>query len=228
MTTIAPVTSTVSPDLMAAVNGQKAAVDSVQADTDKFMTLLVTQLKNQDPMNPLDNAQITSQLAQLSTVTGVNKLNTTLDSLKASYQSSAALQATSMIGHGILAPGNAITLKDGKAVMGVDLASSAEDVKVVIQNASGKDIRTIDLGPQSAGTVPLGWDGTMDSDAGGQAADGNYHFKVVATSGGKPLTDATALGYGEVMSVSTNAKDGVKLNTLTLGVISMDDVKQVL
>ena len=63
---------------------------SVQADTDKFMTLLVTQLKNQDPMNPLDNAQMTSQLAQLSTVTGVNKLNTTLESLKSSYQSSEA------------------------------------------------------------------------------------------------------------------------------------------
>src|SRR5471030_266353 len=87
-----------------------SATDSVQADTDKFMTLLVTQLKNQDPMNPLDNAQITSQLAQLSTVTGVNKLNTTLESLKSSYQSSEAMQASSMIGHSVLVAGNYVDL----------------------------------------------------------------------------------------------------------------------
>ena len=74
------------------------------------MTLLVTQLKNQDPLNPLDNAQVTSQLAQLSTVTGVNKLNTTLESLKASYQSSEALQAANMIGHGVLVEGNYVDL----------------------------------------------------------------------------------------------------------------------
>ncbi len=71
-------------DLMSTMNGKKAEVDSVQADTDKFMTLLVTQLKNQDPLNPLDNAQVTSQLAQLTTVNGVNKLNATLESLKSS------------------------------------------------------------------------------------------------------------------------------------------------
>ncbi|MES2297815.1 MAG: flagellar hook assembly protein FlgD [Pseudomonadota bacterium] len=219
-------TAPVGQDLLTAVNPKKATVDSVQQDTDKFMTLLVTQLKNQDPMNPLDNAQITSQLAQLSTVTGINKLNTSLDALKDSYQASAALQATSMIGHGVLAPGDSITLKAGKGLMGVDLASTADDVKVVIQDHSGHDIRTLDLGPQAVGTVPLGWDGR--SDDGTLLADGNYRFKVVATSGTDTLKDATALGYGEVMSVSTNARDGVKLNTLSLGVISMGDVKQVL
>jgi flagellar basal-body rod modification protein FlgD len=98
-TTVATAPPLVSQDLLNAVNPKKsaAAEGSVQADTDKFMTLLVTQLKNQDPLNPLDNAQITSQLAQLSTVTGINKLNDTLETLKGSYQSSEALQATNMI-----------------------------------------------------------------------------------------------------------------------------------
>src|SRR6266571_7724769 len=97
----------VSQDLLNSVNPKAAVVadGSVEADTNKFMTLLVTQLKNQDPLNPLDNAQITSQLAQLSTVTGVNNLNTTLESLKSSYQSSETLQATNMIGKGVLVPG---------------------------------------------------------------------------------------------------------------------------
>src|SRR4051812_35941700 len=102
-------------DLMATMNAKPATTgdsgaDSVQGQTDKFMTLLVTQLKNQDPLNPMDNAQLTSQLAQLQTVTGVNKLNETLNTLKASYQSSEAMQATSLIGHGVLVEGSKVSL----------------------------------------------------------------------------------------------------------------------
>ena len=117
MSTVNTAPAFVSQDLLTTVNPKKAtAVEgSVEADTNKFMTLLVTQLKNQDPMNPLDNAQLTTQLAQLSTVTGVNKLNTTLESLKASYQSSEALQATNLIGHGVLVAGDFINLASGKA-----------------------------------------------------------------------------------------------------------------
>src|SRR5881398_2063194 len=108
-------------DLMATMNAKAAGsssassgTDSVAADTDKFMTLLVAQLQNQDPLNPMDNSQMTSQLAQLQTVTDVNKLNTTLESLKSSYQSSEAMQATSLIGHGVLVDGNKVTLASGK------------------------------------------------------------------------------------------------------------------
>src|SRR6476661_5249698 len=117
-TTVQNTPPLVSQDLLNSVNPKKnkPAEGSVEADQDKFMTLLITQMKNQDPMNPLDNAQITSQLAQLSTVTGVNKLNTTLESLKASYQSSEALQAANMIGHGVLVPGGKVQLIDGKAI----------------------------------------------------------------------------------------------------------------
>src|SRR4051812_19745869 len=103
--------STTINDLMATMNAKSAkkaggtsgtGTDTVTADTDKFMTLLVAQLQNQDPMNPMDNAQMTSQLAQLQTVTGINTLNTTLNSLKSSYQSSESMQATNLIGHGVL------------------------------------------------------------------------------------------------------------------------------
>ena len=100
MSTIQATAAKPSQELLNAVNAKKSTasgIDSVQADTDKFLTLLVTQLKNQDPLNPLDNAQITSQLAQLSTVTGVNRLNTTLETLKTSYQSSEALQSANLI-----------------------------------------------------------------------------------------------------------------------------------
>jgi flagellar basal-body rod modification protein FlgD len=227
----------VSQDLMTAVNVKKPTTpaDSVQADQDKFMTLLVTQLKNQDPMNPLDNAQVTSQLAQLSTVTGVNKLNTTLESLKASYQSSETLQAANMIGHGVLVAGSKATLTEGKGIMGVQLDSAADKVDIIITDPrTGKDVQTIKLGPQPAGTMPIAWDGVPDPsalDADGKPVtlrNGNYSIRVVAERGGEPLTDARTLSFDSVVSVTTSAKDGVKLNLPTLGVVSMADIRQIL
>ncbi|MEO7494020.1 MAG: flagellar hook assembly protein FlgD [Massilia sp.] len=236
MSTINSTTTPISQDLLSTVNAKKAvATDSVQADTDKFMTLLVTQMKNQDPMNPLDNAQITSQLAQLSTVTGVNKLNTTLDSLKASYQSTEALQATNLIGHGVLVEGDFAKLQGGTSILGVELATPADKVQVIITDPrTGKDVDTIELGANPAGVVPLAWDGVPDPtklDASGKPvtlADGKYTFRVVATRGGDKLTDARALAFDSVASVTTNAADGVKLNLPTKGVVSMADIKQVL
>lgn len=222
-------------ELMSTMNPKKQEVDSVQADTDKFMTLLVTQLKNQDPLNPLDNAQVTSQLAQLSTVTGVNKLNATLESLKSSYQSAEAMQATNLIGHGVLVEGKELTLQQGKAILGVELGSPADKLQVIVtSNKTGKEVATIELGAQQAGVVPLAWDGVPDPDkldANGKPVvlpDGDYTYKVVALRGGEPLTDAKALSFDSVASVTTNAKDGIRLNLPGKGAVTMADIKQVL
>jgi flagellar basal-body rod modification protein FlgD len=223
-------------DLMATMNNKPAATgtDSVKADTDKFMTLLVTQLQNQDPLNPLDNAQVTSQLAQLQTVTGVNKLNETLESLKSSYQGSEAIQATGLIGHGVLVEGNKVALSSSKGILGVELGSDADAVQVVITDAKGNTVQTMDLGAQKAGVLPLAWDGVPDPtklDSAGKpvtVADGSYKFTVTATQGGKALTDAKALSFDSVASVTTNGADGVKLNLPSGGAVKMADIKQVL
>jgi flagellar basal-body rod modification protein FlgD len=235
MATVTDTTSTRATDLMAAMNAKKpASTDSVSADTDKFMTLLVTQLQNQDPLNPMDNAQMTSQLAQLQTVTGVNKLNTTLESLKSSYQSSEAMQATNLIGHGVLVAGSGVTLASGKAVLGVELGSDADNLKVVISDAKGNEVETMDLGAQKAGVLPLAWNGVPDPtklDSSGKPitlADGNYTFKVVATRGGANLTDAKGLSFDSVASVTTNSTDGVKVNLSGKGTLTLADIKEVL
>ncbi|MDB5959050.1 MAG: flagellar biosynthesis protein FlgD [Massilia sp.] len=223
-------TNTVSTDLMTTMNAKKpAAVDgSVEADTNKFMTLLVTQLKNQDPMNPLDNAQITSQLAQLSTVTGVNKLNTTLESLKTSYQSSEAMQASNMIGHSVLVEGNYVDLSKSQGVMGVDIGTAADSVKLIVTDTTtGKDIDTIDMGAKAAGTYPLLWDGIPDG-ATEAVKDGRYLIRVEATAKGEALKDAKALSLDSVASITSNAANGVKLNLPTKGIVSMADIKQIL
>lgn len=222
-------------DLMANMNPQKAtSTDSVQADTDKFMTLLVTQLQNQDPLNPMDNSQMTSQLAQLQTVTGVNKLNDTLESLKASYQSSESISATNLIGHGVLVDGGNVTLSGSKGILGVELGTDADAVQVTITDSKGNTVQTMDLGAQKAGVIPLAWDGVPDAtklDANGKpvtVADGSYKFTVTATAGGQALTDAKSLQFDSVASVTTGGTDGVKLNLPSKGAVTLADIKQVL
>ncbi|MDP3088179.1 MAG: flagellar hook capping FlgD N-terminal domain-containing protein, partial [Methylotenera sp.] len=99
-----------SQALLDSVNGQKnSKTNSIDNAQDRFMTLLVTQMKNQDPLNPMDNAQVTSQMAQLSTVTGIDKLNNTLELLIGNVQPGPSYQASSMIGHSVLSPGNEVT-----------------------------------------------------------------------------------------------------------------------
>lgn len=208
------------------MNPAKASAQSTAAAAqDRFMTLLVTQMKNQDPLNPMDNAQVTSQLAQLSTVTGIDKLNTTLEGLMGSYQSSQSLQAASMIGHGVLTAGSNLTLAGGQSILGVELAEPADTVRVNIKDASGKTVRTMDLGSKDAGTLPLSWNGISDS--GSAAADGQYTIDVAATRGGQKISGATALAFGNVASVSTGAQ-GVKLNVPGIGAVSLTDVRQIL
>ncbi|KQV41041.1 flagellar hook assembly protein FlgD [Massilia sp. Root335] len=235
MATVTDTTSTPITDLMSTMNAKKpTSTDGVSADTDKFMTLLVTQLQNQDPLNPMDNAQMTSQLAQLQTVTGVNKLNTTLESLQSSYKSTESMQATNLIGRGVLVDGNNVTLAGSKGVLGVNLASDADDVKVVISDAKGNEVETMDLGAQKAGVTPLAWDGVPDAtklDSSGKPitlADGNYTFKVVAMRGGAALTDAGGLSLDSVASVTTNSTDGVKVNLSGKGALTLADIRQVL
>lgn len=215
----------VSPSLLAAMNPVKETAKSgAAAAQDRFMTLLVTQMKNQDPLNPMDNAQVTSQLAQLSTVTGIDKMNTTLESLISSFQSNQSLQATNMIGHGVLVPGASVALANGEGVLGVELAEPADKVQVTIRDMAGKLVHTIDIGSMKAGMQQLQWDGATDN--GGAAANGQYVFDVTAMRAGEKV-DVTKLAFGKVDSVSTGAQ-GVKLNLPGLGAVNFTDVRQIL
>lgn len=217
-------TNSVSSTLMNSMNGTTSAASSTQDTQNRFLKLLVSQMQNQDPLNPLDNAQVTSQLAQLSTVTGIDQLNTTLQSMVTGMQSSQSLQAASMIGHGVLVPGNGIQLAGGQAVLGVETTVPADDVKAVIHDASGKTVRTIDLGAQDVGVIPVAWDGKTDN--GTAVADGRYTLEVVASRGGQSVA-ANPLAFGMVNSVSTGAA-GVRLNLPQLGSVGLADVRQIL
>ena len=219
MTTISSLQSVMN----GAASTTSATTDAVSENEDRFMKLLVAQMRNQDPLNPLDNAQITSQLAQLSTVSGINKLNTTLEALQASMQASQSFQAAGMIGHGVFVPGSSVALSNSNGILGANLTGAADNVTVTVRDAAGNAVRTLTAGAKAAGIMTLGWDGQTDS--GATAADGLYSFEVAATSGGQRV-GATTLAFGEVSSV-TAGTSGVTLSVQNIGDVGMADVVRI-
>ncbi|MFZ6872979.1 flagellar hook assembly protein FlgD [Undibacterium sp. Di27W] len=223
MATSSVQSNTVDPALLATMNASKTATSSTADAQNRFMTLLVTQLKNQDPLNPMDNAQVTSQMAQLSTVSGIDKLNATVTALNASFQTGQNLQAASMIGHGVIAPGSTMTMTDGKGIYGVELPQAASNVDVVIRDSNNLVVRKFSAGTLPQGVNTLTWDGKTD--AGAAAANGVYKVEMTATSGDKKL-DATSLAFGVVSSI-TSGSQGLKLSLANVGDVSMSDVRQI-
>jgi flagellar basal-body rod modification protein FlgD len=210
--------------LNAAAGTATKSANSVSDAQNRFLTLLTTQLKNQDPLNPMDNAQVTSQLAQISTVDGIERLNEALKLLTASADESQSLQAASLVGHGVLVPGANLRLTEAQAVGGVELFQSADNVQVVIKDANGLVVRNMDLGAADAGVSNFVWDGTTDS--GEQAVDGLYSISVSATVG-QDAIDARALELGVVQSI-TKSNGATRLNVGDAGSVSMQDIRQIL
>jgi flagellar basal-body rod modification protein FlgD len=188
----------------------------------QFLLMLTTQLQNQDPMNPMDNAAITTQMAQLSTVTGIEQLNTTLQSLTNSMQTTSA---ASLIGQGVLVPGSSLSLSSSQAAGGVTLTGPADSVSVTIKDSKGNTVQTLQLGAQkAAGVVPFAWDGTTTT--GATAPDGSYTFTAQAVVSGTTSTPTT-LSYGTVNAV-TPGTSGATVNVGTLGSFALSAIQQVL
>ncbi len=221
MSTIDAAKSTAS----AAPAAGSSAVGGSSGDQEtRFLKLLVTQLKNQDPLNPMDNAQMTSQMAQMSQLQGIEKLNATMSKLAASLTGNQALQAAALVGRGVMVPGSTMQLAGGQALGGVSLAQAVDSLKVKISDASGLVVHTADLGAQPAGVVQITWDGMTD--VGAAAADGSYKLSVSATAQGKAaLADPLMLGPIYGVTVGTG---GTTLNMGALGNVDLTQVKQFL
>ena len=175
------------------------------ASEDRFLKLLVAQMSNQDPLNPLDNAQVTSQMAQISTVSGLDKLNKTVEGLNRQFVQMQALQGASLVGRDVILPGDRLAPNDAGLVQGgFELAAPADSVRIEVLNAGGHVIDTINLGAEGAGrhgfewTPPAGIDATLGD-----------RFRVVARSGAATVA-ATPLMRDRVDAVATGG------DTLTL------------
>lgn len=200
----------------------KSATGAMGENEDRFLRLLVAQLKNQDPLNPLDNAQVTTQLAQLSTVNGIEKINATLQVLVSSFAVTQSLQATSMLGYGVLIPGSDIVLEAGGGVGGVELTQPADKVVITIRNAAGTLLQQVDIGAQPAGVAAFRWDGAVE---GGVAPDGVYMFSVVAMRGEERI-DARPLTFGYVTAVAPSTQ-GALLTVGERGDVALAEVRRI-
>lgn len=225
LATMNPQTSSTSGTSSTSSSSNTLGGESAATLQNNFLTMLMTQMENQNPLNPMDNSQITQQLAGLSTVQGISQMNTQMSSMISALQSSQSMQAANLIGKTVVVPGNAITLASGASQFGVNLSGAASDVQVTIKNASGTVVDTMDLGAMAAGQSAVSWNG--QTTAGSTAADGQYTFTVSAVNGKNSVT-ASGLSVGQVGSVSTNGTSGAQLNIPNLGSVDYSSVLQIL
>jgi len=157
----------------------KNAVTNPNEAQDRFLKLLVAQLNNQDPMNPLDNAQMTSQMAQINTVTGIQQLNLTMVSMAEQFAAMQTLQGTMMIGRSVLAEGDRLAVDEKGSGKGYFvLGNTATSTKIEVLSPSGQVVDTVDLGAQEKGRHDFTWD-TSKYTAGDPST---LRFRVVAAN----------------------------------------------
>ncbi len=212
-----------------------SALDQYQIDSDRFATgdelgkdqfleLLVAQMNNQDPLSPQENGEFIAQLAQFSTVEGIGNLNTSMESLLSGYQSSQALQASSMVGRTVIVPADQAVVDTEAGLEGqLALQKNSTNVFVNIYDDAGSLVKTINLGSQEAGMHDFTWDGT---DASGNLAEpGIYTVEAMASIDGKNTQMATLLPANvDSVSLGAGGSGEMLLNVAGLGSISLSNV----
>ncbi len=194
---------------------------------DEFFQLMVAQLTNQDPLKPLESNEFLGQVAQFSTVTGVQDMHQAITDLAASFQSNQALQASTMVGRDVLVPGSRTLLgADGTLKAAADLPASTGTMSASIYDASGQLVRQLGLGAHEAGLVEFTWDGLTD--AGQPAPAGTYSVEVKASINNQTQAVDTLVA-AKVESVTLGkAGAGMQLNLAGLGPVDTSQVRQLL
>jgi flagellar basal-body rod modification protein FlgD len=198
-----------------------SASTSAQDQSDRFLKLLVAQLNNQDPMNPMDNSQMTSQIAQINTVSGIQQLNDTIKSMASQYTSMQVMQGASMIGHQVLASGNTMSINAGVGTAAFSLEADASNVQVQVLTPSGQVINQLDLGAMNAGSHNFQWDASK------YTASGTPTFSVLAKQGTTSVT-STPLVRDTIASVGTDASNAMSLTLKSGSAIKYDTLKSIL
>ncbi|QIB51620.1 flagellar hook assembly protein FlgD [Pseudomonas sp. OIL-1] len=190
----------------------------------EFMNLLVAQMNNQDPLSPQDNGEFIAQLAQFSTVEGIENMNTSMDSLLSGYQSSQALQASSLVGRSVIVPTMNAMVDTQEGIEGqLALTQRSDNVSVNVYDEKGSLVSTVNMGAKEAGMLDFKWDGKNGS--GETLPAGKYKFEAQASINGENKQLATLLP-ANVDSVSLGMGQGgeMVLNLAGLGSIGLSEV----
>lgn len=209
-----------SADSTRSVSTTANAAKQNSADTqDRFLKLLVAQMQNQDPMNPMDNAQVTSQMAQIQTVSGVADLTSAVKGLNAQFLQFQELQGVSLVGRDVQLPGNRLSINNNQGTGSYALKTAADKVKLEILAANGAVVSTVELGAQTAGDHDFKWTAaSVDPNAG-------LTFRVTATQGAATVKSQTLM-LDKVTAVSAGS-NGLMLDLLYSGLTSYNAINEL-
>jgi len=190
----------------------------------QFLELMIAQMNHQDPLDPAKNEEFIAQLAQFSTVEGIENLNDSFAGLAASLKSTMATEAASLVGRHVVVPTGSATLPSGGGISGsIEVPRASSGVTVEITNAAGELMNRLDLGPQPSGRMRFGWDGTTAS--GATAPEGVYKVKAFTTVDGE-RAELTVNMPDQVVSVSLGA-DGVIANLAGGSSVPASQIKEI-
>lgn len=208
------------------VRNQKKKTANNELGQDAFLKLMITQMKHQNPLEPQKNSEFVAQLAQFSSVEGLEKLNASVNGLVSGFESSRALQASSLVGKTVKVLADKAYLSEDSVVSGtVEVPASTNNLKLNVYNKAGELVWNQGLGPQAAGDVSFNWDGELED--GTRLAEGEYTFEAIATVDGKPVQLNTYLA-SNVNSVTLGSGNAMTLNVAGIGPVSISDVKEIM
>ncbi len=230
MTSVSPTAQQSLDTLLSKIGAKKATGSSTPAgpktslDQSDFLKLMTAQMSNQDPFQPQSNTEMIAQMAQFSTVTGIQQLNTTMTNMQTEVAQNRIATSASFIGKSVLVPGaTALADSTGGISGAVDLPSATPSLTLQIARANGELVKTIDLGSNPAGLVGFSWDG---KDASGNViGDNTYTVKALMMSGGAQVAAATDI-YGPITEAPVSAgTDPQTFKVGGAGLINMADIK---
>ena len=192
-----------------------------QAD---FLKLMTTQLQSQDPFKPMDSAQFLGQIAQFSTVSGIESLNTGFATLSENLTANQALQGASLVGRSVQVPGDALVLGAAGGITASATLPVSGSVSATIRDPSGAVVRHLDLGTQASGSLDIPWDGITDS--GERAAAGIYSIRAELTAANGATEGLATQIIAPVTAVRLGAR-GLQLELAGEGTVALSSVTQI-
>lgn len=192
----------------------------------EFLELLVTQLNNQDPLSPQENGEFIAQLAQFSSLEGIENLNKTMTSMLGSFNSSQALQASSLVGRSVIVPATTAQVDTQNTFKGsMNLPYYSPNAYVNIYDSAGSVVNRVNLGAQQAGQVSFMWDGTDSS--GNKMPPGKYRFEAEAYIEGEPYALQTYLPANvDSVTLGQNGSE-MQLNLAGIGLVPLSKVQVI-
>ena len=203
-----------------------AAATGDKLDQNSFLKLMIAQFKNQDPTKPKDPSEFLGQLAQFSTVSGIQEMQSSLGALANSLRSSNVLSGAVLVGRDVLAPASDFSYASGETLAGsLEVPDGASAVDVAIKDSTGQLIRRMTV-PANGSETAFSWNGVGDN--GNAVAAGHYTISATAKVGAATESSAVLLNT-HVDSVTIDAQsNGLILNTHTVGAVPISDVRRVM